>query len=364
MNKLFPQTTNEIRRSGIHTTLETLDPSLSSYIKKKYGSIFSIAKPAVCSRAIGYARYSCEKRDEPKDKITKTIETQVSAIMAFSQDTLGVTMRENDVFWDAAISGATIEREEFHTLLRKVLSTPPGVKCPFFDAIVVFDSSRLMRDMRFFRDFVDECKLRGIRVWETISGHDLTDEKNSLTTAFSSALNELARIKGSQYTREQTYERGKQGYAVGSVPYGYRLREISKGRKIVEIDEEKAKTVVLIFEKYADGWSYAQIAEHLTKSCVPPPSASWRITTALHWKRHTIWFILRNESYRGILIFGKFRYRQNATRSFSSITNGTRCNRKGIKYGTHPDSWVYQKIPSIVKDDLWNAVQARLTARF
>ncbi len=77
------------------------------------------------------------------------------------------------------------------------------------------------------------------------------------------------------------------------------------------VDEEAAKVVKLIFEKYLEGYGTMQIADYLSKQKIPIPSdynKKKRGTKSISyglWQQSTVRFILSNEIYTGTVIQGK-----------------------------------------------------------
>ena len=101
----------------------------------------------------------------------------------------------------------------------------------------------------------------------------------------------------------------KQGEYLGTAPYGYKKDPENKYHLI--IDEEAAKVVKLIFEKYLEGFGTMQIADYLSKKKILIPSdynnkkrGTKSITYGL-WAQSTVRFILSNEIYTGTVIQGK-----------------------------------------------------------
>ena len=89
----------------------------------------------------------------------------------------------------------------------------------------------------------------------------------------------------------------KEGRWVSVAPYGYRL----VGKGILEINEEEAKVVKEIFERYAKGEGIRSIVYDLNIRGVKPPKAKT-------WSQASISNIIQREIYKGVFVWGKYKY--------------------------------------------------------
>jgi site-specific DNA recombinase len=147
------------------------------------------------------------------------------------------------------------------------------------------------------------------------------------------------------------------GLNPGGRAYGYRKsrKRDAEGEEIrghLEIVPEEAEIVNRIFREFAAGASPIQIARGLNGDGIAGPrSGGWRDTTIRgHATRKT--GIVRNALYAGQIVWDKQRYERNPT-------TGKRVARLN-----KPGSEVIHSVPHlrIVDQDLWDRVQARLTA--
>ena len=119
---------------------------------------------------------------------------------------------------------------------------------------------------------------------------------------------------------------------------------------MLEVDSDQAAIVQRIFERYLEGHSLKRIAIDLNDDkVVSPRPQKGRITQA--WCPSSVRHILRNERYRGLVIWGKtVKVRSE---------KGTRIYRK-----RNESDWCRKEIPGqrIVSDKLFSAVRDRIAS--
>jgi len=106
------------------------------------------------------------------------------------------------------------------------------------------------------------------------------------------------------------------GLHTGGRVFGYRRVPIESGSELdshgrpriagvkLEVDPGQAETVKRIFERYATGDSMKRIAIDLNDSGVPSPQPQ-KGRVSRSWCPSSIRHILRNDRYRGFVIWGK-----------------------------------------------------------
>lgn len=138
-------------------------------------------------------------------------------------------------------------------------------------------------------------------------------------------------------------------------PYGY--RKVGQGRNAsLEIDEEQAAIVRLIFEWYVVGendsgpMTTRQVTNKLTSMSVPTPQDRFPNLSHMkkrgyaQWSRGTVYQILRYTTYNGV--FYQYRYK--------GVGKVARTNR-------NKDEWVGVPVPRIVDEKLWEAAQEKMS---
>lgn len=147
------------------------------------------------------------------------------------------------------------------------------------------------------------------------------------------------------------------GFNAGGRAYGYRVvkpigadGEVIRG--ILEVNETEAAVVRRIFDETIAGVSAYGIVRRLNEEGVPSPSGKkWRVST-LHGDRARANGILRNNLYRGIMVYNRTR------RVYHHKT------RRRLVRPNPPSQWRLVDVPHlrIVSDEQWAAVEARYAA--
>jgi site-specific DNA recombinase len=198
---------------------------------------------------------------------------------------------EHDIceYIDRACSGATIAgRPEVQRMTRAVLAGK-------HDLVIVYKYDRLGRNTAETCGLFDDIEDAGARVESATEGVD-------------PFARELHVVFGKQYLR-QLSERtrlgnrkaAEAGHIGGPAPYGYRRT----ADKQWEVDPKTSPIVRRIFSESADaGQSFKGIAETLNAAGHPSARGG-------HWGAGAIRAILKNEVYKGTLIFNQRHYKKN-----------------------------------------------------
>ena len=170
-----------------------------------------------------------------------------------------------------------------------------------YDAVLVMDLDRLSRGrMKDQGIILDAFRETGTLIVTPEKTYDLSDELDD----------EIAEMKTFISRREykiinKRLRRGldlviKQGCYVANAPYGY--RKIKVGRKsTLEIVEEEAVFVRMMFQMYASGSGCTTIAEHVNSlGAHPRRSAAFSRTSVAN--------ILRNQTYIGKVVWNKKKF--------------------------------------------------------
>jgi site-specific DNA recombinase len=150
------------------------------------------------------------------------------------------------------------------------------------------------------------------------------------------------------------------GYSTGGRCFGYRsvmenTPADSSGNTIAagvkwEVVEDEAKTILRIYELFADGLGAGKIARLLNDEKVPGPSKSRIAASESTWNINRVSRILRNEKYRGVVVWN---------RTTKVIHPGT----GKVEVRMNPiEAIIRVDVPHlrIVPDELWGRVQSRL----
>jgi DNA invertase Pin-like site-specific DNA recombinase/ssDNA-binding Zn-finger/Zn-ribbon topoisomerase 1 len=140
----------------------------------------------------------------------------------------------------------------------------------------------------------------------------------------------------------------KEGKYLASIPpYGYKKQKL-KGQKgyTLEIVEEEAKIVRLIFEFYKQGKGISNIAKYLNNIDIKPKVKE-------KWSTYTIRDMLQNPVY-----IGKIRW--NFRKTKKNIVNGLIKKERPINYDAIIIKGIHE---SIIDDDLFSKIQIKMKSK-
>jgi len=285
-------------------------------------------------RAALYARYSTDRQSEA------SIADQLRVCERLAERH-GFTIVAR--YHDAAISGGTAQRPGYQAML-------DAARRREFDVIVAEDTSRLWRNMAEQAPRLAELTDLGIAVVT----HDLDTraETAAILSAVNGAMSEQYRREIGRRTRRGLEGLARQQRPTGGRAYGYRTEH---GERVIDAGE--AEIVREIFRRFAAGETLRTIAADLNARRVPSPGATWKRTVRPHdrlWRISGIHALLRNEIYRGRLIWNRCRWIRSAADS-----------QQRRRVENPPSEWIVHERPdlAIVDEVTWARVQARLNQR-
>ena len=188
-----------------------------------------------------------------------------------------------DVYADKGITGTSVEKRD--DFLRMMEDCRRGR----IDRILVKSSTRFARNTRESLEAVRELAAMGVSVYFEEQNIDTAKTDGEVLTALYAAMAQRgseaisSRMHWSYHTR--IFDGG---FSTCKAPYGYRLVD---GR--LEIREDEAAVIRLIFQRYLEGCGMSRIAEEITKL-----GCQTRDHTP-YWQYSTIQYILQNEKYMG-----------------------------------------------------------------
>jgi site-specific DNA recombinase len=224
---------------------------------------------------------------------------------------------------DGGLSGGTMERPALQRLLADIAAS-------LIDVVVVYKVDRLTRSLTDFAKLVETFEVHGV------SFVSVTQQFNTTTSMGRLTLNVL--LSFAQFEREVAGERIRDKFAAsrrkgmwmgGNVPLGYDVA----GRRLV-VNEAEAKTVKLIFERYLELGCVRALRAELDQVGIRSKrrvAETGRMIGGGPFSRGALYYLLRNRVYRGEAV------------------------HKGVAHpGEHE---------AIIDEDLWEAVQAKLSAQ-
>jgi len=222
---------------------------------------------------------------------------------------------------DGGLSGGTLERPALQSLL-------VDIQARKIDIVVVYKVDRLTRSLADFAKLVELFEGHGV------SFVSVTQQFNTTTSMGRLTLNVL--LSFAQFEREIAGERIRDKFAAsrrkgmwmgGTIPLGYDVYD----RKLI-LNEAEAETVRLIFARYLVLGCVSKLRADLDQKGVWSKQrilASGRVLGGCSFARGALYHLLRNRIYRGEVM------------------------HKGIAYPGEQSA--------IVDEELWNAVQAKLS---
>lgn len=239
------------------------------------------------------------------------------------------------IYADRGASGTTIKkREHFNRMLN-------DCRLNKIELIIVKSISRFSRNVLDFISITRELKALpnsvGVFIEDlNINTLDTTSEISLLM------LSVVAQAESEQKSEAITWsiiERFKKGLPI--IPT-HNFLGFTKDRfgKVV-IEESEAEIVRFIYKNFLEGVRAVDIASLLNEANIPTASGN-------QWKSSSIYRVLRNEKYFGLVIMQK------------TYTVDCFSHRKKINRGEKPQYLLRNGLPAIVSEDEWNLVQELL----
>lgn len=289
-------------------------------------------------KAVLYARVSSDLQ-----KKEKTIESQILELRKQIDLAGNVLVKE---YTDDGYSGARLDRPAMDELRK-------DIKTGLFEVIYFLNTDRIAREVTYQTIIIAEILKYKKQI--IINGKDYVhNPENKFTLTVLGAVAELERakiiervVRGKDMKLAQKLYSGR-GCNIYGYNYIHKTPSTPSGR--LEVNEEEAKTVRLLFEEYSKkevGWitltRRLEKEGHLTKS----GNTVWSVPK--------IKCILKNDAYSGMMYFNKFRI----NREYANPVNGT---IKTVTKLIHRDrsEWVGIPVPPIVSQELFNKVREKI----
>lgn len=212
------------------------------------------------------------------------------------------------IYCDEDYSGADSRRPDFNRMLT-------AAKQKKFQIILCKSQSRFTRDMELVEKYIHGLfPIWGIRFIAVTDNVDTEIKGNKKARQINGLVNEWYLEDLSENIRMVFDMKRREGQYIGGSPiYGYQKDPANKNR--IVIDPKAAEVVRQIFQWSLEGHGKQNIAHMLNESGVPSPSRykadhGWTCNTPSKsdyglWNKTTIWRILHNEMYTGVMIQGR-----------------------------------------------------------
>ncbi len=284
-----------------------------------------------------YARYSSDQQSP------LSIADQLRKCREYAEHK-GWRVAEEHVYSDAEISGAGTDRPGLQRLLASVQVSPR-----VFDVILIDDTSRLSRRPADQSNIVDQLRFTGFRLIAVSQGIDTAHEQADVLMTVHGLVDSLYIKELAKKTHRGLEGQILRGLHAGGRCFGYQNQPVESGGSRRVIDPEQALIVVRVFEMYAAGLSYRNIAKALNAEHIPTvrPRAGRSYAS---WCPTMIRAMLRNELYIGRVVWNRSQFVKRP---------GT---NKRVARERPRSEWKIVDAPElrIVSDDLWRRVQDRL----
>ncbi|MBK7822965.1 MAG: recombinase family protein [Tessaracoccus sp.] len=290
-------------------------------------------------RAAIYTRFSTDKQSEA----SLADQERICRIRAAAQSWEIVAVHGDD-----GVSGSTpvAARAGGRALLADALAGR-------FDVLLLEGLDRLSRDLVESERVVRRLEHRGVRIVGVADGYDTGAAGGKLMRGMKAVFSEHLLDDIRAKTHRGLAGRVALGMHAGGLSYGYRSIEVDGGHRL-EIDPERARWVVWIFEQYAGaGVSARNIAHELNRIGVASPRGGTWAVSALYGSPAKGSGVLNNLLYIGRMIWNRSQWVKDPD-------TGRR-----VRLDRPASEWQTVEAPElrIISDDLWNAARAaRLAA--
>lgn len=275
-------------------------------------------------KAAAYARFSSDHQRE------ESIEAQQRAINEFAAKN-GIEIVAEYV--DRAYSARSDQRPEFQQMIH-------DAKAGRFELVLVHKLDRFSRDRYDSAHYRHELKKHGVTVRSVIENLDDSPESVILQSVIE-GMNEYYSRNLARETMKGLKENAYSGKHTGGMPpLGYRVNPETTR---IEIDENEAEAVRLIFQMADEGNKYPAILGELK-------ARGFRTKTGRQFTSTGIHDILKNRKYIGICIYNR--------RVSQSVANNSRRFKDESEWIISDD--VY---PPLVTREQFNRIQEKMKSR-
>lgn len=284
-------------------------------------------------RASAYVRVSTSRQAEHETSLAD----QIAAISAYC-DARGILLI--DVYREPGASATDGNRPQFQSMIEAATSRERP-----YDLVIVHSFSRFFRDQFEFERYrrkLAKSKVELVSITQDVGEGATGDLVRSILSKF----DEYQSAETAKHVRRSMVANARQGFWNGSrPPLGYKVlvaeRRGDKDKKVLTVDETEAPLVRRIFALYLEG------------DGISGPIGIKRIVTWLNGRNYTyrgkpfhvsnVDDVLRRTTYAGTHYFNR-----------TDSRTGERRPR---------EQWVPMEVPSIIDEQSFQSVQARLAER-
>lgn len=269
-----------------------------------------------------YARFSSDNQR------AESIDAQIRAMKKYCEQHHMIIV---DTYTDEAKSATNDKRPAFLKMIE-------DSKKHIFDVVLVHKLDRFSRNRYDSAMYKRALKTNGVRVFSVLENLDDTPESIMLESLLE-GMNEyysknLARevMKGLNENALKCKHNG------GQAPLGFYVNE----DRLLSVNEDEAKIVRLIFDRYANGYTYDEIIKELNDK-------NYHTKNGKIFGKNSLYSILTNEKYMGVFVYNKSSSKDMYNRRNTHLHK--------------PDDEIIRIVggcPKIVDEDIFRLVQKRI----
>lgn len=226
------------------------------------------------------------------------------------------------IYCDEDFSGADSQRPDFNQMLK-------AAKEKKFQILLCKSQSRFTRDMELVEKYIHGLfPVWGIRFIAVVDNADTEVKGNKKARQINGLVNEWYLEDLSENIRMVFDMKRSQGKYIGGFPiYGYQKDPADHNHLIIE--PEAARVVQQIFQWSMEGHGKQEIAKRLNDLGIPNPTryksergwASGHPVSNNHglWNKTTVWRILHNEMYTGVMVQGRRKKVSYKSKAFMDV---------------------------------------------
>lgn len=301
-----------------------------------------------------YVRLSDEDRNKQfETDESESIQNQKSMLSDFCKER---NWEIYDIYCDEDYSGTDSARPEFNRMLK-------DCERGRIDTVLCKSQSRFSRDMEVIEKYIHNKFIEwDVRFIGVVDHADTADVSNKKSRQINGLVNEWYLEDVSENIRKTLQHKREKGEFTGSfAPYGYSIDPENKNHLV--IDKNVAPIVKDIFNWYVQGWGYRKIVMELNRRGIPSPALykeqncsnfvslnEKNSSSRGLWTHPTIFTIIRNETYIGMLVQGKSH----------NVSYKNKKRKKAPK-----EDWII--VPNtheaIIDKEIWDKAQERISSR-
>jgi DNA invertase Pin-like site-specific DNA recombinase len=248
-------------------------------------------------KGAAYIRYSSAMQDD-----SFSLEAQLRQIKARA------AMEGVEIIKVYADPATSAYKNRFRPGIATMLEDAPK---DLFDILYVHKVDRLARRLEWSLDIVNKLRLQDVTLKAVEQNFDMSTPEGKLMFHLLSSLGEFYSDNLSKETHKGKYERARQGYHNGWVPWGYRSEKVGD-HKLAIPEPGLVPVVQQVFERYATGLYYDQeMADWLN-------SQGFRTRFKRPFTKDALRDLLQNPFYKGYVLYrgtyaqtGKSRRKQD-----------------------------------------------------